>query len=486
MAYVKGQPREQATLFPERVEDYIGKDNPVRFIDKFVESLDLVKLGFKQSVAKDMGRPAFDPGDMLRLYIYGYLNGIRTTRRLERETVRNIEVMWLLKKLKPDFRTIANFRRDNLEGLKGVFGEFCLLCDKLNLYGKQLIGIDGSKFQAVNSKDNNFTEKKLENIIRHYEERIQEYLLKMDKEDLTEQEEPKLTEQELQEKIDELEKRKEEKKKLLEKLRATGENEFSSTDPDSRRLHKGDGSIVGYNVQIAVDSKHCLIADFEVTNDKTDQNQLAHMAIKTQETLGANALSVVVDRGYYNSEAIKHCEEAGITIYVEPPSKPHRGGLFSKDRFIYQAETDTYLCPAGEHLAFRGQKLEQGRAVRWYETPACKKCQIKHLCNGQASRNRRITRWVHQDVLDRVASRMKTNPNMRTLRKSLVEHPFGTLKRTFNHGYFLLRGFKKVTTEMSLVLLAYNLKRVLNILGGDLLRIVHRFCSTRIIQPSFR
>lgn len=483
MSYVNGEPREQVTLFPERIEDYVGRDNPVRFLDKFVETLDLVELGFKQSVPKDMGRPAYHPADLLRLYIYGYLNGIRTSRKLERETVRNVEVMWLLRKLRPDFRTIANFRKENSDALKGVFREFSLLCHRLDLFGKQLVGIDGSKFEAVNSKDNNYSERKLEAIIRHYDERIQQYLQQMEGEERIEEEESPLTEEQLQAKIEELQKRRGEKQKLLEGLRESDRSEISLIDPDSRRLHTGDGSIVGYNVQISVDSKHHLIVDFEVTNDKTDQNQLANMAIKAKEALQTESLEVLADRGYYNGEQIKACEDTGIKTYVEPVARPHRDGLFSKDQFIYEVKTDSYLCPAGQRLTFRGEKLDQGRQVRWYETSACKKCAIKKLCTGQAKRNRRITRWIHQDILETVARRVAANPQMRTLRKAIVEHPFGTIKRSLNHSYFLLRGFKKVTAEMSLVLLAYNIKRVLNILGNDLLEFIKR--SFLPLSPCF-
>jgi transposase len=476
MAYVNGEPREQANLFPERIEDYVSEDNPVRFVDKFVDSLDLVKLGFKQSLPKEMGRPAYHPGDLLRLYIYGYINGIRTSRKLEKETVRNLEVMWLLRKLRPDFRTIANFRKENREALRGVFREFSVLCHRLDLFGKELVGIDGSKFQAVNSKDNNYSERKLESNIKHYEQRIEDFMQQLDKQDGDEEEHPALTAEQLQQKIEELKKRKEEKEQLLEKLRETGQNEISMIDPDSRRLHNGDGSIVGYNVQMAVDSKHCLIVDFEVTNDKTDQNQLANMAVKAREALQTDTLNVVADSGYYCSEEIKACEEAGMQVYVEAVAKPHPQGLFSKDQFSYQPDTDSYLCPAGKSLTFRGEKFEQGRQMRWYETSACKTCPIKHLCTTQTNRNRRITRWIYQDILEKVAKRMAANPQMKTVRKSMVEHPFGTIKRNLNQGYFLLRGFEKVTAEMSLTCLAYNIKRVLNILGvGYLLEILPKW-----------
>jgi transposase len=482
MAYVNGEPREQSNLFPERIEDYVSRDNPVRFIDKFVESLDLVKLGFRQSLPKEMGRPCYHPGDLLRLYIYGYVNGIRTSRKLQKETVRNLEVIWLLRKLRPDFRTIANFRKENRDALRGVFREFSVLCHRLDLFGKELVGIDGSKFQADNSKDNNYSERKLESVIKHYERRIAEYMQQLDKSDDDNEENPELTVEQLQQKIEELKKRKEEKQQLVEKLAESDQNEISLIDPDSRRLHSGDGSIVGYNVQMAVDSKHCLIVDFEVTNDKTDQNQLSNMAVKAREALHTDSLKVVADSGYYCSEEIKACEEAGMQVYVEAVAKPHPQGLFSRDQFSYQSDTDSYLCPAGESLTFRGEKFEQGRQVRWYETSACKACSIKHLCTNQTNRNRRITRWIYEDILEKVAKRMAANPQMKTLRKSMVEHPFGTIKRNLNQEYFLLRGFKKVTAEMSLTCLAYNIKRVLNILGVEYLLEILSKCR---LQSSF-
>lgn len=483
MAYINGEAREQATLFPERIEDYVAKDNPVRFVDKFVDSLNFSQLGFKQSVPKEIGRPAYHPGDLLKLYIYGYLNGIRTTRKLEKETVRNVEVMWLLRKLKPDFRTIANFRKENRDSLKGVFHQFSVLCHQLELFGKELVGIDGSKFQAVNSNDNNYSERKLETVIKHYDQRIEEYLNQLELQEQEEEKVPTVTEEELKEKIKQLQERKEEKEKLLDQLRQSEQNEISLTDPDSRRLHNGDGSIIGYNVQISADSKHFLIVDFEVTNDKTDQNQLANMSIKTKEALQVETLKVVADRGYYHSEEIKSCEDAGIETYVDSIAKVHPKGLFSKEQFVYQPQTDTYLCPAGQQLTFRGEKLEQGRQIRWYETSACKKCAIKHLCTTQLNRNRRVIRWIHETILETVAKRVAENPDVMKLRKAIVEHPFGTIKRNMNQSYFLLKGFKKVTAEMSLTCLAYNIKRVLNILGVEnVMEILGKFR----LQLSFR
>jgi transposase len=464
MPHVKGQPREESVLFPERIEDYVPGDSPVRFIDAFVDRLELAKLGFQHAVANDNGRPSFDPADLLKLYIYGYLNRRRSSRDLQQETHRNVEVMWLIRRLRPDFRTINNFRSHHSESLKKVFLEFQLICRELNLFSN-LIGVDGSKFSGVNSKDNNYTEGKLKKLIEFYEKKIERYLEQMDKQDAVETDDEELTEEALKEKIELLRKKLEEKKELAEKLSHSDQSQISLTDPDCRRLHSGDGSIVGYNVQTAVDSKHHLIVDFEVTNALTDQNELANMSMKAKEVLQCESLQAMGDRGYYDSQQIKMCEDAGIEVFVDAPAKGHPSGLFSIDRFLYDSDRDVYVCPAGEELTNRGKKLDQGREVFWYETPACASCSIRHLCTNQKKRNRRVQRWVHQEILDRVKKRVALHPEMMTLRKSIVEHPFGTIKRGMNHHYFLLRGFRKVTGEFSLTALAYNIKRVLKILG---------------------
>lgn len=478
MPHIRGQSREEADLFPERIEDYIPAESAVRFIDAFVDGLDFAALDFKHAIANNNGRPAFHPSDLLKLYVYGYLNKRRTSRELEQETLRNVEVMWLIRKLRPDFRTISNFRRDHTKALKKVFLQFQLICRELNLFSR-LIGVDGSKFSGVNSKDNNYTTGKLKKLIEVYEQKIAKYLEQMDQEDALEKEDEPLTVKTLQEKIEALQKKLEEKKGFAEKLEATEEGQISLTDPECRRLHSGDGSVVGYNIQTAVDSKHHLIVEFDVTNALTDQNELANMSMKAKEMLQCDSLQVMADRGYYNSEQIKVCEDAGIEVFVDAPERGHPDGLFSKDRFNYNAERDVFICPAGQELSRRGQKKDQGRDVFWYETAACSTCPIRHLCTNQKKRNRRIFRWVHQEILDRVKQRVITNPHMMTLRKSIVEHPFGTIKRSMNQQYFLLRGIHKVTGEFSLTALAYNMKRVMKILGiGNLLQKLNFTAST--------
>jgi transposase len=464
MEYINGVPREQSFLFPERLEDYVDESNPVRFVDAFVESLDFIKLKFKHSARGEMGRPAYRPADLMKLYIYGYLNGIRASRKLEAECHRNIDLMWLIRKVEPDFKTIADFRKDNLEAIAGVFCEFSMFCHKHDLFGKQLVAIDGSKFQGNSSKDRNFSEPKLERLIEHFQERIDQFLKLMEEADKEEVEDVSLQKEKLQEVIESLKKKKEEKKSLLNRLKESGESQISLTDPDARRLHSGDGSLVGYNVQLAIDSGNKLIAAYKVTNAPNDLNQLTPMALAAKEALQAENLQVLADKGYYNSEQLKSCEHAGFTTFVNQVNRENRTGLFSNDQFIYQSENDTYQCPAHQELTYRRTKLNQGRQMRVYKTTACKGCQLRAQCTTQKKDGRIILRWENQEILDAVAQRVASQPEKRTLRKALAEHPFGTIKRAMNFQHFLLRGFKKVYGEFSLIALAYNIKRVFNIL----------------------
>lgn len=466
MEYINGLPREQSYLFPERLDDYIGENNPVRFIDAFVDSLDFTALKFKHSKRGEMGRPSYRPADLMKLYIYGYLNGIRSSRKLERECQRNVDLMWLVRKLEPDFKTIADFRKDNPEGIAGVLSEFCMFCHKHGLFGGKLVAIDGSKFQGNNSKDRNYSESKLEWLIRYFQRRIEEHLELMTESDKAESEEGEdaiVPKEKLQEMIESFKKKKGEKEDLLKRLKESDESQISLTDPDARRLHSGDGSLVGYNIQLAVDSENKLIAAYRVTNETNDLNQLAPMSTAAKEALQTENLEVLADRGYYNSEQIKACEDSGITTLVSQVKRPNRTGLFSNEEFIYQPENDLYRCPANQELIHRGTRRHNGKRVRVYETSACRDCKIRQKCTTQKRGNRTILRWEHQQVLEIVAQRVGTQPEKVRMRKALIEHPFGVIKRAMNAGYFLMRGFENVRTEFGLIALAYNIKRVLNI-----------------------
>jgi transposase len=464
MRYVQGTDRQQTTMLPERVDDYISENNPVRFIDAFVDGLDLQKLGFKYSEPKEIGRKPYNPGDILKLYLYGYLEKLRSSRRLEKATHRNVEVIWLLHNLQPDFKTIADFRRDNLKSIKQVCREFTLLCKRLDLFGCELIAIDGSKFSAVNSNSRNFTKNKLQKLLRKIDEQINVYLEELDRGDQSEQNVKTPSADELNEKIEQLRKRKDKYQELQQHLEHSHDTQVSLTDPDSRMMKSHTGRDVAYNVQIVTDSKNKLILDYEVTNEENDQKQLSAMAIKAKDILGVETISAVADAGYWDRNNIKVCDEQKIKSYVAKFEKSHNKcqGFFTKNDFNYDPVADCYLCPAGQTLIHRGVRIKNGYEEKAYTTSACYQCSLKPKCSKN-KHSRRIYRWIHEDVMERLDRRVKDQNEIMKLRKALVEHPFGTIKHWMDQGYFLMKGKPKVTAEMALSVLSYNLKRVLKI-----------------------
>jgi transposase len=464
MSYVEGTNREQVVLFPAVIDDYVTGDNPVRFIEAFVKKLDLGALGFTKAEPEERGRPAYDPRDLMKLHIYGYLNQVRSSRKLERETIRNVEVMWLLRRLTPDHKTIANFRKDNVQALPGVFREFTKLCRELQLFGAELVGIDGSKFRADNSRERNFSETKLNKRIEWIEERIADYLAALQGADEAESEPNEVTAAELQAKIATLQAKQVVYEGLKQQLVESGEKQISVTDKDARLMKGRQGQHVSYNVQIAVDSKHKLVADYAVTNEGNDVNCLAELAQGAQRELGVKELQVCADRGYYNTAQIKTCEDAGIEVHMERPQPRQLEGIFPLEQFSYDVSKDVYICPAGKRLSYR--TFDKEKQVRCYWTEACHRCELKSQCTtGKGPR--KIKRPLGQDAADRMLRRVAENPEFLKLRKQLVEHPFGTIKRQMQQDHFLMRGREKVTGETSLTLLAYNLKRVLNLLSVD-------------------
>jgi transposase len=466
MGYISGESRNQIYLLPESVDDYIGEDNPVRFLDAFVGKLELGELGFQHAVPAEVGRPAYDPGDLLRLYLYGYLNRIRSSRRLEKEAARNLEVMWLIRKLRPDFKTIADFRKDNSGAIKRVCREFTLLCQQLDLFGGELVAIDGSKFQAVNSKGRNFSARKLKQVIEEIDAKIEAYLKHLDQRDVEEARVAVPRAAEMKEQLERWRERKQVYENCQQQLQQSGEKQISLTDPDSRKMSMGHGSQIGYNVQVAVDAKHKLIVEHEVTTAVTDQGQLTLMAERAKRTLGVDRLEVLADMGYYDGAEVKKCEQQGIMAYIPKPltSANTKLGLFGKERFHYDTDKDVYVCPAGEELRYRFGTKEKGRAIRYYSTSACGRCALKAQCTRN-KRNRRITRWEYEDVLERMKQRVDQHPELMRQRKMIVEHPFGTIKRWMEQSFFLMRGKNKVSAEMSLTVLAYNLRRVITLIG---------------------
>jgi transposase len=472
--HVEGLNRKQTALFPETLEEYVDKENPVRFIDAFVDSLNLEKLGFKHSVPTEVGRPSYDPGDLLKLYVYGYLNQIRSSRKLERECQRNIEVMWLVKKLAPDFKTIADFRKDNIDCVKGVFKEFVKLCMGLDLYGAKCIAVDGTKFKAVNSLDNNFNRKNLAYRMKMIDEHVSKYLAEIEEQDRKEEQANSKHVEMLQEKVQKLMKRKEEYSELLAKLKESKQNEVSLVDSDCR-LMKNRGRVEPcYNGQVAVDDKNHLIVDYNVTNAPADNCQLSPMVIGAKEMLRAKNIEAVADKGYFSFVQIKDCVDNGIIPYVPEQSRYGVGFVkkkgvptreFHVDKFVYDLGTDTFVCPAGNKLVFSYLDHAHQKNIRVYRTDACFSCEFFMTKCTLNKHGRTLWRWEHAEVLDEMRARMLREPEKLALRKKLVEHPFGTMKRAFNQGYLLLRGLRKVSGEVGFTMLAYNIRRVLNILG---------------------
>lgn len=466
MAYIAGTDRTQAVLLPEVLDDFVGPDNPVRFLDAFVAHLDLGALGFQRAVPAETGRPGYDPGDLLRLYLYGYLHRIRSSRRLEQETHRNVELMWLLRRLAPDFKTIADFRRDHSKAVKGVCREFILLCRRLDLFGGELLAIDGSKFRAVNARDRSYTPARLATLQRDIDRTIARYLKELERQDQAEAGTEGPSAAALHEKIAALQQRRAAYETLQQELAANGETARSLTDADSRPMMSGGRIEVCYNVQTAVDGKHKLIVAHDVTNAATDQQQLSPMVAAAQDVLGAARPVVVADQGYYSGVEITACLDAGVTPLVPRPrtSANAKRGLFTKDDFVYEPGADVYLCPAGEPLTYRTTTVELGRTIKNYRTSACGRCALKPRCTRNKD-GRKITRTVDEHLLEAMAHRLRRDHRLFAQRKALSEHPYGTMKRGMDQGYFLLKGLRKVRGEFSLTVLAYNLKRVLNIVG---------------------
>jgi transposase len=466
MAYIEGHSREQMLLLPASVDDYVATDNAVRFIAAFVEDLDLGAAGFVRSRPEATGRPGYDPGDLLKLYLYGYLNRVRSSRRLAAEAARNLEVLWLLRGLQPDFRTIADFRRDNRGAFKAVFRSFVLLCRQLDLFGRELLAVDGTRLKAVNSRRRNFTRNKLAEWIKHADERIDEYLSHLDRVDQSESEGSASRAATLEAKIASMRERRAGHAALLAELEASGESQISLTDPDARGMATHPKVGVGYNAQVAVDAKHKLIVEQHVTNVGSDLGLLAQTAGAAKELLGVGQIDVVADMGYYKGEDIAVCEQIGVTPYV---ARPQRGaaifeGRFGKDKFAYDAGGDFYICPAGQRLGpVRKSERNGHRSIHYSNRRACRDCPLKSQCTGASFRH--ISRWEGEAVLNRMAERLAARPGILDVRRETVEHPFGSMKQWMNQGAFLMKGLEKVRGEFSLTAFAYNLRRAITILG---------------------
>ncbi len=466
--FVEGEDRSQSTLFPERLDDYVGEDNPVRVVDVFVDELDLGGLGFSRVEPLATGRPSYHPSALLKLYIYGYLNRVQSSRRLEREAGRNVEVMWLTGRLVPDHKTIANFRKDNGPAIRKVCSQFVGLCRQLNLFADASVAIDGSKFKAVNTRDKNFTRGKVKRRMDQIEESVGRYLHQLDSADRQEPSHARtMTTERLNSKIETLKDEMQRLQKLEALMLATPGQQISLTDPDARSMAtSGRGSgMVAYNVQSAVDTKHHLIVAHEVTNSGSDRSQLSAMAKQAKAAINTDKLDVVADRGYFKSEEILACDRDDITVTLPKPmtSGSRVKGRFTKQDFCYVAAEDVYRCPANEHLVHHSITVERGLNLRRYWTNACQACAIKGQCT--TGKERRITRWEHEHILEAVQQRLDEHPEKMKQRRKTVEHPFGTIKSWMGYTHFQMKTLKHVGTEMALHVLAYNLKRGINIIG---------------------
>ena len=466
--FIEGEDRRQATLLPDSLEDYVTEDNPVRVIDVFIDELDLGALGFSGVVPDVTGRPGYHPATLLKIYLYGYLNRIQSSRRLERETQRNIELMWLTGRLMPDFKTIADFRRDNGPAIRAACAQFIVLCRQFDLFTRAVVAIDGSKFKAVNTRDKNFTVAKVAKRIEQVEASMARYLAALDRADRQDGDVAEAKTARLKEKIEGLRRQMQSLKEMGRQVEAAPDKQVSLTDPDARSMAtsgKGTG-IVGYNVQMAVDAEHHLIVAHEVTNVGSDRAQLASMGRKVREASGCEEVTVLADRGYYTGEEVLACEGSGVLPCVPKTltSGNAKRGLFTGQDFIYDAEHDRYTCPAGQYLTKGKVRSDRRDTIDHYRNlTACSTCTLKPRCT--LDKVKRVKRWEHQGVLDKMQARLDHMPDAMTIRRQTVEHPFGTLKAWMGSTHFLTRTLEKVKTEMSLQVLAYNMKRMINIFG---------------------
>jgi transposase len=484
--HIQGLPRNQTFLLPNTIEQYVAKDSPVKFIDAYINKLDMEKLGFTHAAQQENGAPSYDPKDLAKLYLYGNLNHVRSSRKLERECLLNMETMWLMKGLKPDFKTIADFRRDNAKAIIALFKDFVAFLKDLTLIGAQQITVDGTKLKAVNSIDRDFNQKTLAKRIKLIEKSVTRYLEELDTQDLQEaaDEEQATTEAKEQseafrvDKLAALLEKKEKCKELLDKMQKSGLQEVALTDPECR-LMKNRGKVEPcYNVQAAVDVKNHLIVDYKVTNEASDINQLSEVAVSAKQTLDVERLDAITDKGYFDSLQIKRCIDNGVVPYVavkKCSAGPGQSGVpsseFTADKFTYDEGSDVYVCPGGQHLLFYSSTVRRGMDMRVYRCRegVCCSCEFFLTKCTKNKLGRVIWRWVHQEVIDEMKERLRLHPQIMDERKEVAEHPFGTIKRAFGASYLLLKGLRKVSGEVGLLMMAYNLRRALNILGVECL-----------------
>jgi transposase len=471
MEYIQGKPRSQIVLIESSLEEKIEADNPVRIIDTFVNHLKLEELGFTQAKHAPEGRPPYNPGDLLKLYIYGYLNRVRTSRLLERECRRNLEMMWLLNELKPDHNTIANFRRDNSKAIKLVFRKMVTMCKRLDLIGGKVIATDGTKLRAQNSKKNNYNQKKIDDHLAYIESRLHEYLDALDVADTAETMglDPEIDKEKIRERIARLNEKKQKYKDLEQQLIETGQEQISTTDPDSRKLAIRQNILeVCYNIQTSVDDKHYLPIDFKTTNNN-DTHALANMTIRAKAILGNTEFIELADKGYHTGEEIRKCHEAGIETLVAIPKTPVSSQApdpaYNQDQFRYDKENDCYFCPQGQKMTSSGTWYQHHPyKTKQYKTKSCTGCPVKTLCT-KSKNGRVIERNENIENTQRNKQAIENNMELYKRRQEIVEHPFGTIKRQWGFDYTLMKGKKKVDGEVGLIFIAYLFTRLMNIMG---------------------
>jgi transposase len=462
MAHVAGQSRFQATLFPEVLDEIIPSDCQVRVVDAFVGSLDLAAVGFSKVEAEETGRPPYDPGDLLKLYIYGYLNRVRSSRRLAAEATRNVEVMWLINRLTPSFKTIADFRKDHAAAIVRMCRAFIAFCREQALFGAELLAIDGTKIAAVASRKQVITPGRLAKQTDAIDRKINDYLAAMDAAD-REEPAPERASVDVAAAIAALQARRAMLQDQAEELARKGLKQKVLSEPQARLMRTPHGHQVAYNAQTVVDAKHKLIVAFDLTNEGNDQQQLHPMAMQGKDAVGASALTVVADTGYSNGEHGARCQQDGITAIVPRAETVNPTGrqYFNRDQFTYDPETDSWRCPADETLSL--YKTSHTQQTKEYTSRACRSCPLKPRCTKAARRV--IVRHFYEDAREAMHRRAMADPIWMKHRREMAEHPFGTMKWLMGLPRFLLCGLRKAKAELALGVLSYNLKRVINILG---------------------
>ena len=468
MKYILGKNRNQVEFVTQSLDETIDRDNEVRLIDAFVDSLKLEELGFEMDYV-DNGRPAYHPGDLLKLYLYGYMNRIRSSRQLEKECYRNIEVMWLLKNLKPDNNTISNFRRDNPKAIKRVFRKTVEIARFFDLIGGKLLAGDSTKLRAQNSKKNNYNQKKIDRHLEYIQNKLDEYekaLAESDGDD----------KQQIEKEIAKHEQRKEEYKKFENQLKESGEKQISTSDPESRQMiTRNNITEVAYNVQTTVDDKHNLPIDYKVTNEN-DSKAMGKMLPRAKSILGHTDFTALYDKGYYTGSEFAIADRLGIEVLVAVPGMPSSSNApnpaYNVENFIYNADNDCYICPQGHELHSNGTWYKRDAAqFRQFKTPMCKTCPVRSECTTSIQNGKIVQRSEYQHFIEQNKARVAQNQNYYRRRQAIVEHPYGTIKRQWGFSYIMTkRSIQRASADVGLIFTAYNLRRILNIIGIEAFR----------------